>query len=199
MLQHVGFNIEIKLATSAALAQTPQQELERINNAIVTTIASCGSSRTLAISSFDPDVMAHFMQHCGPLRKHFERVSMWFLTSGHRELVHVDARRRSVAEAAAIAHKLELDGIVVETTLLQTEHADVVAAMHDGLNVRPLFPFRFIQSDAALRSEISRSTNAQCHAAAYNSNMMRNRHASSPLITRVLASGLDALAACCRS
>jgi Glycerophosphoryl diester phosphodiesterase family len=134
--QGIDFNIEIKMATSDALERTPLHEIQRVVDPIMATIAAHPSERAIAMSSFDPDVMAYVAQHGSALRAHCAMLTTWFLTSGPLALLHKDPRRCSVRAAIASAQGAACDGIVVESSVAQQDVESIVAAIDAGLKVR---------------------------------------------------------------
>lgn len=85
--EHVGFNIEVKMATPDDLARTPDEEIERMVRPILEVVAACsaGSERPIVFSSFDPDV-------CAALRQRQEAHPVMFLSTGG-SCAHADPRR----------------------------------------------------------------------------------------------------------
>eukprot|EP00892_Ulva_mutabilis_P006991 jgi/Ulvmu1/4664/UM002_0395.1 len=127
--QTVGVNVEVKMATSGALAETPRKEVDRVVEPIVSVLEQCAGDRQLYVSSFDPDVMKALAVHRreGKLAA-LSSLTMWFLTAGGGEK-HADVRRMSVAAAVAFADKGGIDGIVVETEAARQQRDDVNAAL----------------------------------------------------------------------
>jgi glycerophosphoryl diester phosphodiesterase len=131
----MSFNIEIKMATSAALQHTPLSELRRVVDPIIAVIKINAFSRKVAVSSFDPDVMAYFEEHRRLEIAHLTSLSAWFLTEGPLEILRTDPRRLSVSAAAAFAKQAQLTGIVVESSVAAKHLTDIEAALASGLQV----------------------------------------------------------------
>jgi glycerophosphoryl diester phosphodiesterase len=134
-VQDVGFNIEIKIATSAALQQTPLQELRRVVDPIIAVIKQNAGHRKVAVSSFDPDVMAYFEERRRVELVQLTSLSTWFLTEGPLEMLRRDPRRLSVSAAATFALQAQLTGIVVESSVASRCLQDVENALASGLRV----------------------------------------------------------------
>lgn len=132
----MGFNVEIKMATSAALPQTPLHELRRIVDPIVAVLAASATPRrAIAVSSFDPDVMTYFVAAARAELQHLPRLSAWYLTQGEGEVLRSDARRRSVPAAVEFALAAQLSGIVVHSGIAHARMLEVEAALAAGLQV----------------------------------------------------------------
>jgi len=135
LLQDVGVNVEVKMATSGALPETPQQEVCRVVDPIVKVLVQCAGQRQLYVSSFDPDIVKAVSWHRKEGRLvSLPRLSLWFLTAGGSQQ-HADSRRMSVAAAVTFATETAIDGIVAETEVARQQRLDVGAALERGLKV----------------------------------------------------------------
>ena len=134
-MQSLAFNIEIKMATSAALAQTPQEEVQRVVDPVLQVAAAQCGARALAVSSFDPDVMLYVSAQSAALRAQCADLSIWFLSSGWHERLHRDRRRCDVALAADVARSASMDGIVMETAVALADPTVVTSSIDSGLRV----------------------------------------------------------------
>lgn len=134
-VQGVGVNVEVKMATSAALAETPKYEVDRVVAPIVRVLQECAGSRQLYLSSFDPDIMKAMAWHreAGALSG-LENLTLWFLTTGGMDL-HADERRMSIAAATEFARGVGIDGIVADTDAARQQGASVNRALASGLKV----------------------------------------------------------------
>jgi hypothetical protein len=135
-MQSMGMNIEIKMATSAALSHTPTEEVQRVVDPIMATLLSAQTCHTIAMSSFDPEVMSYVAACSVAVRAHYPTLSAWFLSAGEHETLREDARRRTVAAAIAFAGENRMDGIVVESAVLRKHQDAVEVALQKGLLVR---------------------------------------------------------------
>lgn len=136
-VQEVGFNVEVKMATSAALPQTPLHELRRVVDPIVAVLAAAAPARrAIAVSSFDPDVVAYFAAAARAELPHLPRLSTWFLTEGEGEVLRSDPRRRSVPAAVEFALGAQLSGIVVHSGVAHERMEELEAALAAGLQAR---------------------------------------------------------------
>ena len=130
----VGLNVEIKMATSHALQQTPYAEVQRIVDPTIAVIRQCATSgREFVLSSFDPDVMA-YCQACSAQLPSI--CTCWLLTEGTRAVLSADERRKSVSAAASFAKQHKLHGLVVESREAHAANNAVIDAMKQGLKVR---------------------------------------------------------------
>lgn len=134
-MQGMGMNIEIKMATSAALSHTPPEEVQRVVNPIMATLLCAQTSHTIAVSSFDPEVMSYVAARASAVRVYYPTLSAWFLTAGEHETLREDPRRRTVSAAVAFAAENGMDGIVVMSAVLHKQQDAVSAALEKGLLV----------------------------------------------------------------
>ena len=129
-------NVEIKMATSGALPETPRHEVERVVNPIVRVLEECAGQRQLYVSSFDPDIMKAVAWHrqAGALMA-VPNLTLWFLTTGGTDM-HADDRRMSIDAAVVFAREAGIDGIVAETEAARNQRAAVNTALAGRLKVR---------------------------------------------------------------
>lgn len=86
MQEHVGFDIEVKMATPDDLAETHAEEIERMVAPILNVVSACDrGGRAVMFSSFDPDI-------CRELRRRQDKYPVMFLTTGGTHH-HADPRR----------------------------------------------------------------------------------------------------------
>lgn len=128
----VGFNIELKMATSAALPATPLHEVRRIVDAVLPVVQALRASRQVVISSFDPDVM-QYLADVVPTCCTAD-LPLWFLSTGGHSF-HADPRRMSLRAAIEFARGARMRGIVVDSTMLRKEQDVVREAAASGLKV----------------------------------------------------------------
>uniref|UniRef100_A0A7S3VIY4 glycerophosphodiester phosphodiesterase n=1 Tax=Dunaliella tertiolecta TaxID=3047 RepID=A0A7S3VIY4_DUNTE len=120
--EHVGLNLEVKMAMPNTCPATPPEEVDRM----VTPILECvqrhteTSSRGVTFSSFDPDV-------CVALKSRQSRYPVVFL-SGMGLYPHADARRTSIEAAINHAASAQLAGIVAPASVLLANQGMVAAA-----------------------------------------------------------------------
>jgi len=131
---NLAFNIEVKMATPDELAVTPPEEVTRMVDAILDTVAlysssssDQGSSRPVVFSSFDPDV-------CRELRARQSQWPVMFLSTGGKDW-HADPRRMSIDAALAVAATYDLSGVVLESAALARQPQAVAFARSQGLKV----------------------------------------------------------------
>eukprot|EP00877_Chromochloris_zofingiensis_P002794 jgi/Chrzof1/12515/Cz06g37010.t1 len=139
----VGFDIEVKMATPDTLAITPQEEIDRMLDAILPVVEACSnpsgtshhqqpgsasSMRPIVFTSFDPDV-------CKQLRDKQNKWPVMMLSTGGRYGQHADSRRMSMAAALATASDYRLAGVVVDSGALQQQKAAVSEAASQSLAV----------------------------------------------------------------
>lgn len=128
---HIAFDIEVKMTTPSDIEQTPPEEVERVVTATLAAVdaaaASCRGTRAVMFSSFDPEV-------CTEIRMRRPEFPVMFLSGGESE-VHVDARRTSIARAIEFAVTSNLDGVILDTSVLKLQPHMVAHAKSQGLEV----------------------------------------------------------------
>jgi glycerophosphodiester phosphodiesterase len=125
--EHVGFDIEVKMATPDSCPRTPQAEVDRMVNAVLGSMNYMANSRRrMMFSSFDPDV-------CAALRLRQQRIPVLFLSDG--VVWHSDDRRNSVAAAVEVALAHQLQGVVLESGALRAQQGAAAAARRQGLQL----------------------------------------------------------------
>lgn len=134
-MQNVGVNVEVKMATSGALSETPKHEVDRVVEPIVRVLEECAGHRQLYVSSFDPDIMKAVARHrqAGALTA-LPNLTLWYLSTGGTDL-HADERRMSIAAAVAFAQEAGIDGIVAETEAARDQRGALNAALAARLKV----------------------------------------------------------------
>ena len=132
----MGLNLEIKISTSAALAETPYDEIQRVVDPIVSALLTASTTHTIAVSSFDPDVMAYFQSQLPSLCSFYPDMTCWFLSAGTGEALRQDPRRQSLQAAVDFAAKQQMTGVVLHSGELRCDPAVVHAARSVGLQVR---------------------------------------------------------------
>ena len=86
-----------------------------------------GHRRAVMFSSFDPEV-------CIEIRMRRPEFPVMFLSGGEAE-IHVDSRRTSIARAIEFAVTSNLDGVILETSVLKLQPQMVAHAKRHGLEV----------------------------------------------------------------
>ncbi|KAL4519205.1 hypothetical protein Ndes2526A_g00304 [Nannochloris sp. 'desiccata'] len=131
---HIAFDIEVKMTTPGDVERTPPEEVERVVTATLAAVdaaaAAGGSSRgtrAVMFSSFDPEV-------CTEIRMRRPEFPVMFLSGGESE-VHVDARRTSIARAIEFAVAANLDGVILDSSVLKLQPQMVAHAKRQGLEV----------------------------------------------------------------
>lgn len=129
---HIAFDIEVKMTTPNDLERTPAEEVERVVTATLAAVDAAAASskmgiRAVMFSSFDPEV-------CTEIRMRRPEFPVMFLSGGESE-IHVDARRTSIARAIEFAVTSNLDGIILETSVLKQQPQMVAHAKAQGLEV----------------------------------------------------------------
>jgi glycerophosphodiester phosphodiesterase len=138
---HVAFDIEVKMTTPSDAQRTPPEEVERVVTATLAAVdaalsASRSSSdgggrgqsiRAVMFSSFDPEV-------CIEIRMRRPEFPVMFLSGGEAE-VHVDSRRTSIARAIEFAVTSNLDGVILDTSVLKLQPQMIAHAKRYGLEV----------------------------------------------------------------
>lgn len=127
----LGFNIEVKIATSPALEFTPAGEVSRLLDVIMPVVEAGQGARPLMFSSFDPDVVAALAQRACTLT---QPAQVWLLSTCGEDW-HIDARRMSVDAALAFARKHALMGVVLNTAALARDCGAVRRAQDAALLV----------------------------------------------------------------
>lgn len=123
------------MATSGALSETPQHEVDRVVEPIVRVLEEGAGHRQLYVSSFDPDIMKAVARHrhAGALSA-LPNLTLWYLSTGGTDL-HADERRMSIAAAVVFAQEAGIDGIVAETEAARDQRGAVNAALSSRLKV----------------------------------------------------------------
>lgn len=124
--RHIGFDIEIKMATEDDLVKTHDEEITRVVDTILSTIDALEAhaalegfpKRPLVFSSFDPDV-------CSLVKSRRPSDTVMFLSTGGTSW-HADPRRMSIQAAIEFATSNHLQGIIVDSGALFA-HKDTVA------------------------------------------------------------------------
>lgn len=132
---HVGFDIEIKMATGEDVVKTPDGERWRMTDAILRTVDVAEARaralgrpvRPLLFSSFDPDV-------CEDVKRRRPGDWVMFLTTGGTSY-HADRRRMSIDAAIEVAALHGLEGIIVDSGALYRDHRAVERARRAGLKL----------------------------------------------------------------
>lgn len=130
---HVGFDIEIKMATEDDLVETHEDEIVRVVDTILSTIQTVENRillegfprRPLIFSSFDPDV-------CSLVKQRRPADTVMFLSTGGTSW-HADPRRMSLQAAIEFSASNELQGIIVDSGALFKHQDTVKKAMERGL------------------------------------------------------------------
>lgn len=130
---HVGFDIEIKMATEDDLVETHEEEIVRVVDTILSTIQTVENrillegfpKRPLIFSSFDPDV-------CSLVKKRRPSDTVMFLSTGGTSW-HADPRRMSLQAAIEFAASNHLQGIIVDSGSLFNDKDTVSRAKERGL------------------------------------------------------------------
>jgi glycerophosphodiester phosphodiesterase len=130
----VGINVEIKMATSAALASTPAHEVDRVVKPILADLKRYAGNRMIILSSFDPDVMLAIAEERSGRLALLRNTSLWFLTTAGSEM-HSDLRRMSIPAAVELAAETGLDGIVIHSASARERKAEIMEAISRGLKV----------------------------------------------------------------
>lgn len=131
----MGLNVEIKLSTSAALAETPWDEVQRVVDPIVEALLAAATNHRIVVSSFDPDVMSYFQLQQSLLSPVYSDISCWFLSAGKKEDLRQDPRRQSLPAAIEFAAKGGFAGVVLDSSELQCDPESAQAAVRSGLQV----------------------------------------------------------------
>lgn len=132
---HVGFDIEIKMATPDDVAVTPLDEILRMVDPILRTVEIAEARdegqgrprRPLLFSSFDPDVVDLVKRR---------RPNDWvmFLSTGGTSY-HADPRRMSIDAAIEVAVLAGLQGVIIDSGSLMLDQGAVARARAEGLLV----------------------------------------------------------------
>lgn len=130
---HIGFDIEIKMATEDDIVETHEEEIVRVVNTILSTIETVENrvmlegfpKRPLIFSSFDPDV-------CSLVKKRRPSDTVMFLSTGGTSW-HADPRRMSIQAAIEFAASNDLQGIIVDSGALFMHKDTVSKAKARGL------------------------------------------------------------------
>ncbi len=129
---HVSFDIEVKMTTPNDVERTPPEEIDRVVTATLAAVdaaaaAAGGRTRAVMFSSFDPEV-------CIEIRIRRPEFPVMFLSGGESEL-HVDPRRTSIACAIEFAVASNLDGVILDSSVLKLQTHMVAHAKQNGLEV----------------------------------------------------------------
>ena len=130
---HIGFDIEIKMATEDTFVETHEEEIVRMVDTILSTIETAEKrmvtenlpKRSLIFSSFDPDV-------CSLVKKRRPSDTVMFLSTGGTSW-HADPRRMSIQAAIDFAASHHLQGIIVDSGALSRHQDTVEKAKARGL------------------------------------------------------------------
>lgn len=127
--EHVGFDIEVKMAMPDNVEATPAEEIDRMLTPILKCVEenATNSNRTIVFTSFDPDV-------CLELARRQSRYPVMFL-SGCGLYKHVDPRRTSIPAALQLAAENKLSGIVVPASILLASPQMASQAFERGLQL----------------------------------------------------------------
>lgn len=127
--EHVGFDIEVKMAVPDHVVVTPAAEVNRMVGGILQMLQNVpvGTSRAVVFSSFDPEV-------CTALRQRQQDFPVLFLSGGGTDW-HCDSRRTSIPAAINFAADTELQGVVLNASAVQRAPHMVAAARGKGLVV----------------------------------------------------------------
>lgn len=133
---HVGFDIEIKMTTPSDQEVTPAEEVQRTVDATLEAVEKaeeiCALNnhtkcRPVMFSSFDPEV-------CVEIKARRPNATVMFL-SGAGTYPHIDPRRTSILSAIEFAASNNLQGIIIESSILKNSPEGVAAAAARGLHV----------------------------------------------------------------
>ncbi len=133
--RQIAFDIEVKMTTPSTVERTPPEEVERVVTATLAAVDAAAAAATAAgsapravmFSSFDPEV-------CTEIRMRRPEFPVMFLSGGEAE-VHVDPRRTSIARAIEFAVTSNLDGVILDTSVLKLQPQMVAHAKRHGLEV----------------------------------------------------------------
>lgn len=133
MPPNVAFDIEIKMATGDGVVRTPEEELRRMTDAILATVAVAEDRaralghppRPLLFSSFDPDI-------CVDVKRRRPDDWVMFLSTGGTSY-HADPRRMSIDAAIEVAALNGLEGVILDSGSLFRDQGAVERARGEGL------------------------------------------------------------------